>query len=49
MKKMFEQPTFEVVPMNNNDIVTQSIRVTGTFSEESYVGAADRFRDWEDF
>ena len=49
MKKTFEQPTFEVVRMNNSDIVTLSIQVAGSFSDENYVGAADRFRDFEDY
>ena len=45
MKKIFEQPAFEVVRMNNRDIVTQSLQVTGSFYQESEVGAADRIRD----
>ena len=44
MKKYIDAQ-LQVVRMNNNDIVTQSLEVGGSFNVEGNVGAADRFRD----
>ena len=47
MKKMFEQPTIEVVRLNNHDIVTLSFNETGVTGVKG--DGADRFRDFEDY
>ena len=46
MKKNFEQPELQVVRMNNRDIVTESLGINTTATND-WGNAADRFRDWE--
>ena len=44
MKKIYNQPTLEVVRMNNNDIVTLS--TYGKYNGSDVILAPDRFNDW---
>lgn len=48
MKKYIDAE-LQIVRMNNRDIVTESLSITGTAEQgATYDNAADRFRDWED-
>ena len=44
MKKYIDAE-LQIVRMNNRDIVTDSIAISGTISSEGNIGAPDRFRD----
>ena len=48
MKKNFEQPALEVVRMNNRDIVTESLGITGTVTNPNAILAPGQrsFDEW---
>lgn len=48
MKKTFEQPTFEVVRVSNNDVIVTSL-MRGDNVNSGTNDAPDRFRDFEDY